>query len=58
MDYSSLLWATLLGWWLFDTFPTETTWFGAPVIVASGLYILWRERVRRQRETEQAVALP
>lgn len=58
MDYFSLLWATVLGWWLFDTFPSATTWLGAPVIVASGLYIIWREHVRRQRETVQAVPAP
>jgi len=56
MDYSSLLWATLLGWLVFDTLPAEATWFGAPIIVASGLYIVWREHVRRQDETEQAIA--
>lgn len=58
MDYFSLLWATLLGWWLFDAFPSATTWLGAPVIVASGLYIIWREHARRQRETLQAVPGP
>ena len=56
MDYSSLLWATLLGWLVFDTLPAEATWFGAPIIVASGLYIVWREHVRRREDTEQAVA--
>ncbi len=56
MDYSSLLWATLLGWLVFDTLPAEATWFGAPVIVASGLYIVWREHVRRQDETDRAIA--
>ncbi len=56
MDYSSLLWATLLGWLVFDTLPAEATWFGAPIIVASGLYIVWREHVRRQDETKQAIA--
>jgi drug/metabolite transporter (DMT)-like permease len=56
MDYSSLLWATLLGWLVFDTLPAEATWVGAPVIVASGLYIVWREHVRRREETEQAIA--
>ncbi len=56
MDYSSLLWATLLGWLVFDTLPAEATWFGAPIIVASGLYIVWREHVRRQDETDQAIA--
>ena len=56
MDYSSLLWATLLGWLVFDTLPATATWFGAPVIVASGLYIVWREHVRRQDETDRAIA--
>ncbi len=56
MDYSSLLWATLLGWLVFDTLPAEATWLGAPMIVASGLYIVWREHVRRREETEQAIA--
>ena len=44
MDYSSLVWATLYGWLLFGVLPTPYTWIGAPVIIASGLYIVWRER--------------
>ncbi len=56
MDYSSLLWATLLGWLVFDTLPAQATWLGAPIIVASGLYIVWREHVRRQDETDRAIA--
>jgi len=56
MDYSSLLWATLLGWLVFDTLPAKATWFGAPVIVASGLYIVWREHVRRREETDRGIA--
>lgn len=38
--------ATLFGWLIFGTLPNAALWIGAPVIVASGLYILWRERVR------------
>ncbi len=57
MDYSSLLWATLLGWWLFGTLPGDTTWIGAPIIVASGLYIVWREHVRRRETTETAISV-
>lgn len=58
MDYASLIWATLLGWLVFETLPSSTTWIGAPVIVASGLYIIWREHVRRREETVQAVPSP
>lgn len=48
MDYSSLLWATLYGFALFGVLPTVWTWIGAPLIIASGLYIVWRERVRKK----------
>lgn len=56
MDYTALLWATLFGWLVFGTLPVPTTWIGAPVIVASGLYIVWREHRRRQEETEAALS--
>lgn len=52
MDYSSIIWATLLGWLFFGLWPAHATWIGAPVIIASGLYIVWREHVRRQEETQ------
>ena len=42
-DYTQLLWAVLLGWALWDTHPPASTWAGAAVIVASGLYTLYRE---------------
>ncbi|OYY63086.1 DMT family transporter [Sphingomonas sp. 28-62-11] len=56
MDYSSLLWATIYGWLIFNVLPTPATWIGAPIIIASGLYIVWRERVRHKQETMQAIA--
>lgn len=43
MDYSSLLWSIACGWWFFGTLPADTTWIGAPLIIASGLFIAWRE---------------
>lgn len=43
MQYSQILWATLYGWLLFAETPDATTMTGITVIVASGLYILWRE---------------
>lgn len=55
MDYTALLWATLFGWLLFDRLPTAATWLGAPVIVASGLYIVWREHRRHIEETRVAM---
>jgi drug/metabolite transporter (DMT)-like permease len=43
-DYTQLIWAVLLGWWLWDVRPPPSTWAGAAIIVASGLYTLYRER--------------
>jgi drug/metabolite transporter (DMT)-like permease len=56
MDYSSLIWATLYGWFLLGTLPTPYTWAGAPVIIASGLYIVWREHRRGQPQSPVTAA--
>jgi drug/metabolite transporter (DMT)-like permease len=53
MDYTSLLWAVLFGAWLFGEIPTGWTWVGAPIIIASGLVIVWREH-RLHRRTALA----
>jgi drug/metabolite transporter (DMT)-like permease len=42
-DYTQLLWAVLLGALIFGNAPPGSTWLGAAVIVASGLYTLYRE---------------
>jgi len=42
-DYTQLIWAVLLGWALFGTHPAVSTWAGAALIVASGLYTVFRE---------------
>lgn len=42
--YTALVWALLLGWLLFGTVPDAVTWAGAALVVASGLFALWRER--------------
>lgn len=45
--YSSLIWATLFGVTVFGELPDIWTVTGAIVIVGSGLYIAYRERVRK-----------
>jgi len=46
-NYLLLVWATLIGWVFFDDLPDAATVIGAMVVVASGLYTLYREqRVR------------
>lgn len=43
MDYSALIWATAFGWIIFDQLPPAATWIGAPLIIAAGITIAWRE---------------
>jgi len=46
-EYVALPWGVLWGWLFFDNLPDRATLAGGAVIVASGLYILHRERRRR-----------
>jgi drug/metabolite transporter (DMT)-like permease len=43
MDYTTLVWTTLYGWYIFTQMPPAHIWWGAPLIVAAGLVIAWRE---------------
>nr|WP_294847287.1 DMT family transporter [uncultured Sphingomonas sp.] len=49
MDYTSLIWASLLGVLLFQQMPSHWTWIGAPIVIGSGLVILRREHRMRKR---------
>ncbi|WP_375458022.1 DMT family transporter [uncultured Enterovirga sp.] len=44
--YVMLIWATALGYIVFGTVPDGWTWFGAAIIIASGIYTAHRERLR------------
>lgn len=57
MDYVSLLWASLLGVAIFGQSPSPWTWAGAPIVIAAGLVILWREQVNRLRTRPELVEL-
>lgn len=56
MDYTGLIWAAIYGWLIFGAVPSWSTWLGAPVIVVSGLYIVWREHRLRRDGTQAALA--
>jgi drug/metabolite transporter (DMT)-like permease len=56
MDYTGLIWAALLSIGLFCQVPTASIWLGAPVIIASGLVIVWREHRLNIRRTNGSYA--
>ena len=45
LEYTGLVWVIAWDWLLWQTLPDAATWTGAAIIVASGLYLLRRERV-------------
>lgn len=45
MDYTALLWATFYGWSVFGRLPPSALLLGAPLIIAAGILIAWRERM-------------
>lgn len=47
--YSQIVWAVIFGLLLFGDRPSAWVIAGSTIIIASGLYILWRETVRRRQ---------
>lgn len=45
LHYSEIITAVILGYLIFGDFPNAATWTGIAIIVASGLYIIHRERL-------------
>ncbi|MEM5472237.1 DMT family transporter [Hoeflea sp. AS60] len=43
LDYTAIIWATALGWLFWNEIPDALTFVGAAVIIASGVFIIWRE---------------
>ena len=46
--YSQLVWAGALGYLVFGDVPSRWTLAGAAIVIASGLYLLHRERAGPQ----------
>lgn len=53
-DYSALLWAVLLGYWMFGELPQTLVYLGSAIVVCAGLFVIFRERQleRRRRAAE------
>jgi drug/metabolite transporter (DMT)-like permease len=43
-DYTSMLWALLLGFLVFGEVPSWLVFIGAGIIAGAGLFVIWRER--------------
>ena len=43
LDYTALIWATAFGWFIWSEIPDTPTMIGASVIIASGIFVIYRE---------------
>lgn len=55
-DYMSLLWALVVGFLLFGDVPAPQVFLGAGLVIAAGIFVIWRERrlglkLRQERES-------
>jgi drug/metabolite transporter (DMT)-like permease len=53
-DYTSMLWAFLLGFWIFGEVPTSAVIGGAVIVAGAGIFVILRERalgLKRLRDT-------
>jgi drug/metabolite transporter (DMT)-like permease len=43
-EYTALLWGITVDWAVWHVFPTRRVYIGGSIVIASGLYLIWRER--------------
>lgn len=42
-NYSGIIWATIFGWLIWSDWPAHTIWIGGGIVIASNIFIIWRE---------------
>lgn len=55
-DYTSMILALLIGYFIFDEVPTGTMLIGAGVVILAGVLIIWRERKLGLQRAQQRKA--
>jgi drug/metabolite transporter (DMT)-like permease len=56
-DYTSMIWALILGYAMFGEAPTQAIVLGSVIIAAAGLFVIWRERRLAMMQRRHARAL-
>ncbi len=54
-SYTAMIWAVVLGYFMFGELPTMVVLAGAAIVVAAGMFVIFRERalgINRQKEKE------
>ncbi len=53
-DYTAMVWAVLFGFLLWGELPAPNIWLGVAIVIASGIYIIYREAELRPSSTPEA----
>jgi len=53
-DYAAMIWAVILGYFVFGELPAPQVWIGGAIVIAAGLLILWRERILQKQRMARA----
>lgn len=56
-DYTSMILALIIGYFVFDEVPTGTMLLGAGIVITAGVLIIWRERVLGLQRAQQRKAM-
>jgi drug/metabolite transporter (DMT)-like permease len=43
-EYTAMLWAVGIDWVFWSAWPANRIWYGSTLVIACGLYLIWRER--------------
>lgn len=57
-EYSTMLWAVALGWFVFGEWPVPAVLIGAAIVIISGIYVIFREKQLGLLKREQREAGP
>jgi drug/metabolite transporter (DMT)-like permease len=58
-EYTTMVWALLIGWLVFGDVPVGTVIIGGAIVVSSGIFVIWRERrLGLQRARSNAAGPP
>jgi drug/metabolite transporter (DMT)-like permease len=58
INYSSIVWAILFGWLVWNDWPLPIVFAGTAVVISSNLLIVWRERILRRSLRATQAPLP
>jgi drug/metabolite transporter (DMT)-like permease len=50
-EYTALLWGVLIDWLVWSTAPSSRVFVGGGIVVATGLYLIWREKQLQEQRT-------